>query len=231
MAGKRAAGTEGTSASTSAPTSGLRGLLVPAVGITLAIVAWGYLVYAAIDFGASARTGNTAGWLLLALASLGATACLFVGLMLISRIVTQLRGSDSPTSGGAATDGAVTDGPETTDLTRATGDVGVTDVGAWLHTRPTGGPAASIVRSASGTTPAPPQSTATRAEPTPALPGPTPRRPEQPTARPEPTPAPAEQPVAPAVKPTPSRGGRRRATEPMKLSRRGRPPGGRRAKR
>jgi hypothetical protein len=62
-------------------------LLVHAVGVTLCVVAWGYLVYAAIDFGASARGGETRAWWFLALASLGAVACLFVGLMLVARLV------------------------------------------------------------------------------------------------------------------------------------------------
>ncbi len=58
-----------------------------ALGITLLVVAWGYLVYLAIDFGGSARTGQPAGWWLLALASLGAVSCLFVGLLLIARLL------------------------------------------------------------------------------------------------------------------------------------------------
>jgi hypothetical protein len=57
-----------------------------AVGITLCVVAWGYLVKAAIDFGTTARGGDSGAWLYLGLASLGAVACLFIGLMLIARI-------------------------------------------------------------------------------------------------------------------------------------------------
>ncbi|MFC5728598.1 MULTISPECIES: hypothetical protein [Nocardioides] len=61
-------------------------LLLLAVGITFAIVAWGYLVFAAIDFGATARhEGDGAAWLFLALASLGAMLCLFLGFMLAVR--------------------------------------------------------------------------------------------------------------------------------------------------
>ena len=58
--------------------------------MTLAVVAWGYLVYAAIDFGATARDGNPDAWWFLAVASLGAVACLFVGLMLIARLLRRL---------------------------------------------------------------------------------------------------------------------------------------------
>jgi hypothetical protein len=65
-------------------------LLALAVGVTLSIVAWGYLVYAAIDFGSSARGGDHGAWLFLGLASLGAVACLFVGLMLVARLMRQL---------------------------------------------------------------------------------------------------------------------------------------------
>ena len=37
-------------------------LLALALGVTLAIVAWGYLVYAAIDFGSEARGGDSSAW-------------------------------------------------------------------------------------------------------------------------------------------------------------------------
>lgn len=65
-------------------------LLGLALGVTASVVAWGYLVFAAIDFGGSARDGDAAAWWLLALASLGAVACLFLGLILISRIARVL---------------------------------------------------------------------------------------------------------------------------------------------
>lgn len=61
-----------------------------AVAITAAVIAWGYLVYAAIDFGSAARGGNGGAWGLLVLASLGAAACLFVGLMFASRLAGAL---------------------------------------------------------------------------------------------------------------------------------------------
>lgn len=62
-------------------------LLGLAAAVTLCVVAWGYLVYAAIDVGASARRdGSFGAWLLLLLASLGAVACLFLGLMLVVRV-------------------------------------------------------------------------------------------------------------------------------------------------
>jgi amino acid permease len=62
-------------------------LLPLAVGVTLCVVAWGYLVYAAIDFGATARGGETRAWWFLAMASLGAVVCLFVGLLLVARLM------------------------------------------------------------------------------------------------------------------------------------------------
>ena len=65
-------------------------LLAPAAGVTLAVVAWGYLVYAAIDFGSTARSGDSRAWAFLVLASLGAVACLFIGLMLVSRLLHRL---------------------------------------------------------------------------------------------------------------------------------------------
>ena len=62
-------------------------LLPLALGVTLCVVAWGYLVYAAIDFGATARGGETRAWWFLAMASLGAVVCLFVGLLLVARLM------------------------------------------------------------------------------------------------------------------------------------------------
>ncbi|MBS2936568.1 hypothetical protein KDN32_02290 [Nocardioides sp. J2M5] len=50
-------------------------------------MAWGYLVYAAIDFGTAGRGGSgSSAWMFMALACLGAIACLFVGLMLVARL-------------------------------------------------------------------------------------------------------------------------------------------------
>ena len=50
-------------------------LLVLALGTTLCLVAWGYLVWAAIGFGREARGGESSAWTYLGLASLGAIAC------------------------------------------------------------------------------------------------------------------------------------------------------------
>jgi hypothetical protein len=71
-------------------------VLLLALGITAAVVAWGYLVYLAIDFGTDARNGDSAGWWLLALATIGAIACLFVGMLLGARFVQRLRGGVGP---------------------------------------------------------------------------------------------------------------------------------------
>lgn len=65
-------------------------LLLLALGVTAAVVAWGYLVYAAIDFGSEARGGESDAWLLLGLASVGAVACLFIGLILTARLLRRL---------------------------------------------------------------------------------------------------------------------------------------------
>jgi len=65
-------------------------LLLLSLGITACIVAWGYLVYAAIDFGSTARGGDDDAWWFLAVASVGAVACLFVGLMLVARLLRRL---------------------------------------------------------------------------------------------------------------------------------------------
>lgn len=71
-------------------------VLLLAIGITLAVVAWGYLVYAAIDFGGDARDGQTQSWALLGLAALGAVACLFVALMLVARLSRALGLTSTP---------------------------------------------------------------------------------------------------------------------------------------
>ena len=71
-----------------------------AVGVTLCVVAWGYLVWAAIDFGATARGGNGAAWFFLLLACIGAASCLFAGLMLGVRLMTVL-GIMTPPAGSA----------------------------------------------------------------------------------------------------------------------------------
>lgn len=65
-------------------------LLLLAAAVTLSVVAWGYLVFAAIDFGASARSGDSTAWWLLVVASAGAVACLFLGLMLVARLLREL---------------------------------------------------------------------------------------------------------------------------------------------
>ena len=71
-------------------------LLLLALGITACVVAWGYLVYAAIDFGSTARGGDPTAWWFLALASVGAVACLFVGLMLVARVLRRLGITSAP---------------------------------------------------------------------------------------------------------------------------------------
>ncbi|GGD22287.1 hypothetical protein [Nocardioides daphniae] len=75
--------------------------LAYAGGITLCVIAWGYLVYAAIDFGSSARAGNAGAWLLLILAGAGAATCLFVGLMLFARLGSALGATRPPQGDGS----------------------------------------------------------------------------------------------------------------------------------
>jgi hypothetical protein len=65
------------------------------------VVAWGYLVFAAIDFGTAARGGESSAWLFMALACLGAIACLFVGLLLVARLMRALGVTSPPPSADA----------------------------------------------------------------------------------------------------------------------------------
>ena len=64
--------------------------LLIGLGALLAVAAWGFLVWAAIDFGQTARGGQTEAWWFLALASIGAVACLFLGLMLVAVLLRRL---------------------------------------------------------------------------------------------------------------------------------------------
>jgi hypothetical protein len=66
-------------------------LLAVALGTTLCLVAWGYLVWAAIDFGRKGRGGDSSAWTYLGLACVGAIACLFIGLLLAVRVLKILR--------------------------------------------------------------------------------------------------------------------------------------------
>lgn len=66
-------------------------LLLLAGGVTVALVAWGYLVFSAIDFGASARhDGRASAWLFMVIATLGAVLCLFLAAILVIRIARAL---------------------------------------------------------------------------------------------------------------------------------------------
>jgi hypothetical protein len=56
----------------------------------VALAAWGVLVWAAIGFGRSARGGDSGDWLYLALASLGAVACLFLCLWLVTVVLRRI---------------------------------------------------------------------------------------------------------------------------------------------
>ena len=71
-------------------------LLLLALGITATVVAWGYLVYLAIDFGTNARNGDDTAWWFLGLATVGAIACLFAGMMLVARLFARLRAGAAP---------------------------------------------------------------------------------------------------------------------------------------
>jgi hypothetical protein len=70
-------------------------VLLLAAAVTAAVVAWGYLVYLAVDFGTTARNGEGRGWWFLGVASAGAVLCLFLGLVLVARLLRAL-GITSP---------------------------------------------------------------------------------------------------------------------------------------
>jgi hypothetical protein len=85
----------------SKPQRGLRpALLGYALAMTASFLAWGYLVYAAIDFGKEARGGDSQAWTLLGLASVGAVACLFLALILFARMLRALGITQAPPASG-----------------------------------------------------------------------------------------------------------------------------------
>jgi hypothetical protein len=61
-----------------------------AVASVVALAAWGFLVWAAIDFGRTARGGDSQAWWFLGIASLGAVVCLFLSLMLLTLLLRKL---------------------------------------------------------------------------------------------------------------------------------------------
>lgn len=82
VSGKRAAG----KASVAIP----RRVYLLGASVIGSVVAWGALVWLAISFGGSARSGESNAWTFLALAAVGAVACLFLGLMLGARLLESL---------------------------------------------------------------------------------------------------------------------------------------------
>ena len=80
-------------------------LLVLAAGITATLVVWGVLVFAAIEFGKQGRSGETSGWVFLALSTIGAAACLFVTLILGSKAFEVLGSRGTPVEPAAGVPG------------------------------------------------------------------------------------------------------------------------------
>lgn len=76
---------------TSTPSTPRGPLVLLTVGVTATLVAWGVLVYAAIEFGGEARRGHGPSWAFMGLATIGAAACLFTTLILGTRIATAMR--------------------------------------------------------------------------------------------------------------------------------------------
>ena len=72
-------------------------LLFLALGVTASVVAWGYLVWSAIDFGSAARhDGKSEAWWYLVISGVGAVACLFLGLMLVVRFSRTIGWTHAP---------------------------------------------------------------------------------------------------------------------------------------
>jgi hypothetical protein len=65
-------------------------LLALLLGALAALVAWGLLVWVAVDAGRSARGGDSGKWAYLTAASLGAVVCLFVCLWLVTVLLRRV---------------------------------------------------------------------------------------------------------------------------------------------
>lgn len=77
---------------------------LPLAGALVALTVWGLLVWVAIGAGREARGGESGQWLWLALAALGAVACLFGALWLVTlalRRVGLLSGPERPEASAA----------------------------------------------------------------------------------------------------------------------------------
>ena len=94
------AGTEGTPVGTP-PRGGARRAAKPkrslqpklvalGLGALAALVAWGVLVWVAVDSGRSARGGDSGKWVYLAAASVGAVVCLFLCLWLCTVLLRRV---------------------------------------------------------------------------------------------------------------------------------------------
>ena len=86
----------GGHAAATTPRPARRRLLMLSFFVTVALVAWGVLVVAAIDFGREARSGDGEAWTFLTLASVGAAACLFVTMILGARMLALVREREQP---------------------------------------------------------------------------------------------------------------------------------------
>jgi hypothetical protein len=75
-------------------------ILVLSLFVTITLVAWGVLVFAAIEFGRDARSGDSTAWTFLGLAAAGATACLFLTLILGTKLVGLVRARTTEPSPG-----------------------------------------------------------------------------------------------------------------------------------
>jgi len=72
------------------PTGPLLSLAAVFGGTAVGALAWFFLVRAAIDFGGEAKNGKGVAWVFMALATIGAIACLVLVLVLVTRGLTML---------------------------------------------------------------------------------------------------------------------------------------------
>ncbi len=71
-------------------------VLVYLLGTAVTVGAWVYLISAAITFGVLARSGTGIAWVFTVLAGVGATCCLLIALVLVTRLLREI-GVLSPT--------------------------------------------------------------------------------------------------------------------------------------
>ena len=77
-----------------------RGLALPALAYLVTVIAWGVLGWFAIQMGPGAKLGELVAWIGLGTATVGAIGCLFLAMLLGTRVYDAVREASTPPSTG-----------------------------------------------------------------------------------------------------------------------------------